>query len=71
MGHWNYRIMKRKNDQGQCVFGIYEVFYDDDGKLKGWTENSLTPVCESEDDVKAEMKIMMGAFDLETLTLED
>jgi hypothetical protein len=39
--------------------------------VKGWTENSLTPVCESEDDLKAEMKIMVGAFDLETLTLED
>ena len=71
MGHWNYRIMKRKNDQGHFDFGIYEVFYDDNGNVHGATGNSLTPVCGSEDDLKEELKIMMEAFDKETLTYED
>lgn len=70
MGHWNYRIMKRKNDQGQFDFGIYEVFYDDNGKVIGSTENPLTPVCDSPDDLRQELKIMMDAFDKETLTYE-
>jgi hypothetical protein len=71
MGHWNYRIMKRKNDQGQFDFGVYEVFYDDNGKIARWTENSVTPTCESENDLKSEIKIMMDAFDKETLTYDE
>lgn len=70
MGHWNYRIVKRKNDQGGFDFGIYEVFYDDNGKVKGCSENSLTPVCESEHDLKEELKTMMEAFDKGTLPYE-
>ncbi len=62
--------MKKKNDQGQFDFGVYEVFYDDNGKIARWTENSVTPTCESEDDLKSEIKIMMDAFDKETLTYE-
>ena len=71
MGHWNYRIMKKKNDQGQFDFGVYKVFYDDNGKIAHWTENSVTPACESEDDLKSEIKIMMDAFDKETLTYDE
>ena len=68
MGHWNYRIMKRENNEGQFEFGIYEVFYDDNGKVIASTENSLTPVCDSEEDLRIELNIMMKAFDKETLT---
>lgn len=71
MGHWNYRIMKKKNRHGQFDFGIYEVFYDDLGQVKGCTKNSLTPVCESEDSLKEEIKIMMDAFEKETLIYEE
>ena len=67
MGHWNYRIMKRKNNQGKFDFGIYEVFYDDNGKVQSWTKDSLTPVSESEEELKAELGIMMSAFENETL----
>lgn len=64
---WNYRIMKRKNSEGDYDFGIYEVYYDDNGKVKGWTEDSMTPVCSSSDDLKYEMKVMMRAFEKDTL----
>lgn len=70
MGHWNYRVMKRIND-GQFEFGIYEVHYDDNGKVQGWTENPLTPTHESEKDLKSELKRMMTAFEKETLTYEE
>ena len=57
---WNYRIMKRKNSEGDYDFGIYEVYYDDNGKVKGWTEDSMTPVCSSSDDLKYERTINNG-----------
>ena len=59
--------MKRKNSEGDYDFGIYEVYYDDNGKVKGWTEDSMTPVCSSSDDLKYEMKVMMRAFEKDTL----
>ncbi|MES2543334.1 MAG: hypothetical protein V4548_00495 [Bacteroidota bacterium] len=63
--------MKRKNSDGTFDFGIYEVFYDENGKANGWSENSLTPVCDSEDDLKQEMNIMINAFEKETLLYEE
>ncbi|MCZ8216382.1 MAG: hypothetical protein O9262_09105 [Cyclobacteriaceae bacterium] len=63
--------MKKENDKGQFNFGIYEVFYDDNGKVKGYTENSLIPVSGSDEDLKEEMKIMMEAFEKETLTYKE
>ena len=64
---WNYRIMKRKIDQSNFEFGIYEVFYDQNGIIKGYTENSLTPTTESPEDLKFELDRMKEAFDKEVL----
>lgn len=71
MRHWNYRIMKRKNSEGQFEFGIYEVHYDSNGKVEGWTENPLTPTHESKEDLKSELKNMMTAFEKETLIYDE
>lgn len=68
---WNYRVMKRKNSGGEFEFGIYEVYYDENGKVKGWTEDSMTPVCSSSDDLKYEMQVMMGAFEQEALEYKE
>ena len=32
-GTWNHRVVKRKYDNGEIWYGIYEVFYDE-GKEK-------------------------------------
>jgi hypothetical protein len=67
MGHWNYRVMKREISEGQFEFGIYEVHYDNEGKVEGWTENPLTPTHESIKELEAELKRMITAFEKETL----
>lgn len=64
---WNYRIMKRKNSEGTFEYGIYEVYYDENGKVSSWTQESLTPVCSSSNDLEYEMKFMMEAFKNDTL----
>ncbi len=68
MSHWNYRVMKRLNNEGKYEFGIYEVYYDDNNYVQGWTENSLTPVCSSEEDLLYELELMKEAFKKESLT---
>ncbi len=59
---WNYRVMKKKNSEGDFEYGIYEVYYDEIGNISMWTQEPLTPVCSSSDDLKYEMEIMMEAF---------
>lgn len=56
---------------GEYEFGIYEVYYDDNGQIKWWTENSMVPTCQSEKGLLEEMKIMERAFEQETLIYED
>lgn len=68
MMHWSYRVMKRENELGEYAFGIYEVYYDESGKINGWTEKSLTPVYASADDLLHELTLMIEpAFQKETL----
>jgi hypothetical protein len=59
--------MKRLADSGEYEFGIYEVYYDDNGKVNGWTEESMTPTCPSEEGLLHEIEIMKEAFKKETL----
>ena len=42
MSYWNYRILARKTG-AYVEFAIYEVHYNDEGILEGFTENSMKP----------------------------
>jgi hypothetical protein len=68
---WNYRVMKRKNESGEDDFGIYEVFYDDNGKVESWTEESLTPVCPSEEGLDHQLNLMREALKKDTLLYKE
>lgn len=68
---WNYRIMKRKTSESDFEYGIYEVYYNDDGSVKCCTENSMTPVVDSPEGLKYELEIMLKAFDQEILEYKE
>jgi len=42
---WNYRIFRYKNKlkgyPDWDSFGIHEAYYDDNGKVEGWTEDAI------------------------------
>ena len=59
--------MKRKNKSGEYDFGIYEVYYDDMGNVISWTQDSMTPVCPSEEGLDYELTLMREALKKETL----
>lgn len=40
MGTWNYRVMVDHRGY-ENVVAVHEVYYDDDGKVTGWTENPV------------------------------
>ncbi|GAA3916511.1 hypothetical protein GO495_19595 [Chitinophaga oryziterrae] len=70
MSTWNYRVMKKLNEQGEYEFGIYEVYYDDNGKVISYTMDSLTPVRSSAEGLEEEFETMKRAFKEEVLTYE-
>ncbi|SFG47028.1 hypothetical protein SAMN05518865_112197 [Duganella sp. CF458] len=57
MGTWNYRVMKR----GDKV-AIYEVYYGDNGNVKGYTANSIAPQGNDMDDLEntARVKVVVA-----------
>lgn len=38
---WNYRILAHK-DKNEWFFEIHEVYYDNNGKPEGYTENGVS-----------------------------
>jgi hypothetical protein len=63
--------MKRKTAESEFEFGIYEVYYNEDGSVKGYTENSLIPVVDNPEGLKQELEIMLKAFDQEILDFKE
>lgn len=47
---WNYRVVEHAGE-----FAIHEVFYDDTGKVTGWTETPVYPRAESVEDLAQEL----------------
>ena len=50
---WNYRIIKKENDHG-----LYEVFYNDDGKISAHTDKPIL-VEESPEDLLNSLRLML------------
>lgn len=64
---WNYRVMKRKHKLPsggtEDEFGIYEVYYNNKGKVDGWTEDSVAPHGETLEELKKAFDLYKGALD--------
>lgn len=45
---WNHRVIKHEKD-GEVWYTLHEVFYDDDGSIKGWTQDAIAPLSETRD----------------------
>lgn len=77
MSGWNYRITRETFPDGEHMFAIREVYYDDDGKPNGWTKEPIAAVGDTAIEVLDTLGRMSGCgaagvLDLdtrETLTL--
>lgn len=71
---WNYRVIS-KEVNGVCEeteYGIYEVYYNKDGKPTSCTVNSVSPYsCTDVEDLKLSVELMLPAFDKPVLKYED
>lgn len=66
---WNHRIMKRR-DRGEDFYAIYEVYYDESGKIDGWTEDSCSPEGDSLEELKESFRFFRQAFHAPILDYE-
>ena len=46
---WNNRIIKHKKN-GTIWYGVHEVFYNKDGSIYAYTEDSITIIGETEEE---------------------
>lgn len=64
---WNYRIVKSKDYAGDDYFQVHEVYYDDDGKANGCTENAITPGGNSVEELKSTFEMILESFEKEVI----
>ena len=63
---WNYRVLRYAPADSKFapyVYGIHEVYYDEQGAVKGWTEEPVAALGLDEDDLKWRLGEMLSAFD--------
>jgi hypothetical protein len=58
---WDYRIMKRRYEDGAVLFGVYEVFYDEKGKIAYWTQDPVGNSYDSLKELKEDLSWQMSA----------
>ena len=63
---WNHRIIRhiehRTHMDDSIYYAIHEVYYDEDGKVKGWTEEPIRILEESLEDLKATLQRLSESF---------
>ena len=62
---WNYRVMKHTiaaPSNSNDWFGIHEVYYDEDGAITMYSSDPMSPMGETEEELKSDIDKMMDAF---------
>ena len=65
MSHWNHRVVKRITERE--VYGIHEVFYNDDGSINAYTKEPIRAQCESIEELREYIQWMLDCLDKEIL----
>jgi len=72
---WNHRVIKyeTRNLFGDPDFGyaIHEVFYDNDGNVRGMTADAIKPWGDTKEELRAELERMLAALDKPDLDLDE
>lgn len=64
---WNHRIIRhvesRTHMDDSIYYAIHEVYYDENGKVNGWTEEPIRIMEESLEDLKVTLQRLLESFD--------
>lgn len=64
---WNYRVFRKIDVDGTEFFEIHEVYYNDEHRVEGWTEDPMRPMGLSIEDLREDLLAMLGALDEDAL----
>jgi len=67
MSYWNHRVIKRIYPHDKVLYGIYEVYYNDDDLIWSYTEEPRNIQCESVEELRQSLKWMIDCLDKEVL----
>jgi hypothetical protein len=71
---WNHRIIRHiekiTHMDDSIYYAIHEVYYDEDGKVNGWTEEPIRIMEESLEDLKVTLQRLVESFDNPVLDKE-
>lgn len=62
MAKWNYRVFRCANPDGSPYYEMREAYYDEAGKLDGWTEGGAAPMGETFDELIGDLARLMAAL---------
>lgn len=63
---WTYRVMRVDGE-----YGIHEVYYNDAGALSSYTEEPVSPIGETLEELLGDMEMFRSALQHPVLTPED
>ncbi len=67
---WNFRIVKKIFD-GETLYEVHEVYYDENGAVESWTEEAVHPMGVSTSELKADIEHFLQAFRHPVLALAE
>ena len=59
---WNYRVIRRENENGDRTYQIHEVYYDEAGRIELWTADAVEPSGESLAELREDCLYFLQAF---------
>ena len=63
MTHWNYRVIRKHHTETDSVtYHVHEVYYRDDGNIESWTQESVTPMGETVEELREDIRYFLHAF---------
>ena len=63
MSHWNYRAIRKRHPETDSVtYHVCEVYYREDGGIDCWTQEPVTPMGETAEELREDIKYFLHAF---------
>lgn len=64
---WNYRVLKTVDPDGTPVWAVHEVYYDEHGAVKNWTERAAWPSGATWDELHRDLSAYSRALTMPSL----
>lgn len=73
---WNYRVVKFVRGEGtppngETFYAVHEVYYNEDGTVRGWTQSAVSPNGETSQEFCGSKVLYQAAYKRLVLVIAD